>query len=345
MARTLPWSIDHEPPSKRQRAAPMRRPKPERESSAGTNEESVEERGMDSRGRQTHTTPKKNSGGRTPSTSPPRAPPTPELMREGYDGDDIYVMVEDEFYTIAQSYTAHLHHAEYKRLVKQAREAAPKALPEPTSPMSNEAKKRLQMATLQKKQKDTLHQVLGKTSVEEDEEDNVIDLWSGTSLAPLMTSNTQERTSLIGLERMSSSTRAGLGYIRARRDDNLVSDDENEPDSEVSVGTRKASSRRNASPTDNIRSRARPPSSESSALRRRSPVSRRVDRPVNNSSAHLSKPEDSADVPDHVRENESFTTKSRPTARPNGNGFLKRKIEKEQDEKKSRLEDVPMFII
>lgn len=138
-------------------------------------------------------------------------------MHEGYDRDDAYLMVEDEFQTVAQSYTGHLHHAEYKRLVKQARHAGPKALPHPTSPMSKEARNRLRVATLQTKQKDTLQRVTGDGSIGEDAEAaKVADLWSGTSLGPLMASGSQQKRSLVGLEGMSSSTKAGLGISRSQ---------------------------------------------------------------------------------------------------------------------------------
>ncbi|KIW63779.1 hypothetical protein, variant 3 [Phialophora macrospora] len=156
--------------------------------------------------------------GRTPSSSPIRGPPPVDLMHEGYDRDDAYIMVEDEFQTVAQSYTAHLHHAEYKRLIKQARQAPPKALPAPTSPMSREAKNRLRTAALDQRQKETLRRVTGnKAHGDEDEDDKVANLWSGTSLAPLMAGGSQQKRSLVGLEGISSSTKAGLGLTRSQR--------------------------------------------------------------------------------------------------------------------------------
>jgi hypothetical protein len=58
-------------------------------------------------------------GQREPSSSPPpvvQQPPAVEEMRGGYGGDDGWMMVEDEFYSTAQQFTAHVHHAEYARL-------------------------------------------------------------------------------------------------------------------------------------------------------------------------------------------------------------------------------------
>jgi hypothetical protein len=139
-------------------------------------------------------------------------------MHAGYDRDDAYIMVEDEFQTVAQSYTAHLHHAEYKRLVKQARQAPPKALPAPTSPMSKEAKNRLRTAALERRQGDTLRRITGnEIHGDEGEDDKVANLWSGTSLAPLMAVGKQQKRSLIGLEGISSSTKAGLGLTSSLR--------------------------------------------------------------------------------------------------------------------------------
>lgn len=42
-------------------------------------------------------------------------------MVDGIDGDDIYRMVEDEFYLIANKFTAHLHAAEYQKLQEEAK--------------------------------------------------------------------------------------------------------------------------------------------------------------------------------------------------------------------------------
>jgi hypothetical protein len=42
-------------------------------------------------------------------------------MKDGLAGDDIWVMVEDEFLATAKAFTAHLHHAEYQRLKGLAR--------------------------------------------------------------------------------------------------------------------------------------------------------------------------------------------------------------------------------
>ncbi|EXJ94149.1 hypothetical protein A1O1_02542 [Capronia coronata CBS 617.96] len=280
-------------------------------------------------------------------------------MREGYDGDDIYVMVEDEFQTIAQSYTAHLHHAEYKRLVKQAREAAPKALPEPTSPMSKETKNRLKSMTLQKKQKNTLQQVLGPTPTEIEEdtevaEDKVVDLWSGTSLAPLMANTVQQKTSLIGMERMSSKTKAGMGFTRRQSGGDFIEDavddkddeeDEDEDGLDITRKPRRTPPGESESMTDGFGLTSRVLSSELPTRRHDSSAQRGSEASVKKSAAASSSGlgREPAVLEDGMDELGLPMRRPRPTPRAARNGFLKRKAE-EQD-KQSRLEDVPMFII
>ena len=127
------------------------------------------------------------------------------------------MMVEDEFDTLARAFTSHLHHAEYKRLMKKAREAPRKELPDPQSPMSNETKQKLQRGALDKQQQDALGRVGARnvTDTVDAEEDKVDDPWRGTALAGLIALGSQERPSLKGLEKMPSSTRAAQGFSKA----------------------------------------------------------------------------------------------------------------------------------
>ncbi|KAL9627587.1 MAG: hypothetical protein Q9164_007560, partial [Protoblastenia rupestris] len=138
---------------------------------------------------------------------------------EGYDHDDIYIMVEDEFHSVAQTFTQHLHHAEYQRLKKKARAAAPPTF-QPTDQMRTEGKKKLEAKALHSKQKNAVQNITNgiNFSAEEDEEQDD-DPWLGTSLAGLMTdSNVQKRTALVGLEKMQSTTRAAKGFARGMGD-------------------------------------------------------------------------------------------------------------------------------
>jgi hypothetical protein len=145
-------------------------------------------------------------------------------MREGYDGDDVYMMVEDEFCSVAQSFTAHLHHAEYKRLMHKARHSQPKTLPELSPSMPREVKHRLHREKLEQKQKAALAELGAGIQNMDEIEDGVDDIkvddpWSGTSLAGLMSTGNQHKTSLIGLERIPSMSRAAKGYTKGRTDE------------------------------------------------------------------------------------------------------------------------------
>ncbi|ETN45162.1 uncharacterized protein HMPREF1541_10039 [Cyphellophora europaea CBS 101466] len=167
--------------------------------------------------RQTTITPGRKRS-RSRSTSPPPGPPTVEPMQDGFDGDDIWMIVEDELQTVAQSFTAHLHHLEYKRLVKKAKDAPTKTLPTATSPMSKDAKRRLQRDILQTKQQKALERVgAGPTATVAEEQ--LDDPWRGTSIAGLIASGSQEKRSLKGLDRLPSSTRAARGFGRPENGD------------------------------------------------------------------------------------------------------------------------------
>ncbi|KAK6078605.1 hypothetical protein SCUP515_09655 [Seiridium cupressi] len=58
---------------------------------------------------------------RSRSNSQPPEPLEETFMVDGLDKDDMYRMVEDEFYVTASRFTAHLHAAEYQRLQADAK--------------------------------------------------------------------------------------------------------------------------------------------------------------------------------------------------------------------------------
>lgn len=150
------------------------------------------------------------------------------FMREGFDKDDGYMMVEDELYEVAQMFTRHLHHAEYvrrRKQVKQQNAAAVNNLPRPTdgrTTMPRETtlkKKSEQLAREQQKALDETSRSRppvdssdeGGIAADDEEEDREDDPWVGTSLHSFMTSPRQSR-SLVGLEGLRSNTRAAAGY-------------------------------------------------------------------------------------------------------------------------------------
>ncbi|KAK2812950.1 hypothetical protein FQN50_000971 [Emmonsiellopsis sp. PD_5] len=169
---------------------------------------------------------------RTPSTSPPCEAPPEEFMREGLENDDRYIMVEDEFLATAQTFTRHLHHAEYVRRKSEAKiKNSMKALDQPTGGemgLSAETRKNMESeenATRQNAALDEMKRAAGRPPVDseveddglESEEDREDDPWVGTSLHNLMTSQ-RKHQSLVGLQGIKSTTRAALGFQKAVTD-------------------------------------------------------------------------------------------------------------------------------
>ncbi len=141
-------------------------------------------------------------------------------MHEGYDVDDVYMMVEDEFQTVAQSFTHGLHHAEYMRMKKKARQAPRPALPQTVIGMRTELKRKYEANGLHARQKRAVKSMVNGASrltPDDEEEINERDPWQGTSLAGLMSMDgSQKKTALVGLENIASSTRAAKGFSRGK---------------------------------------------------------------------------------------------------------------------------------
>ncbi|RMD42708.1 hypothetical protein DV735_g2434, partial [Chaetothyriales sp. CBS 134920] len=141
-------------------------------------------------------------------------------MRAGYDADDIWMMVEDEFETLAHSFTRHLHHAEYRRLMQKAKQDAAQRKSHQLLPDDDQhpAKRRmLERNALSALQQDSLDRILlgsnkagnNNSNNNNSRHRNAQDPWRGTSLQGLMaTGNQQQRRSLKGLDRMPSSTQS-----------------------------------------------------------------------------------------------------------------------------------------
>jgi hypothetical protein len=127
-------------------------------------------------------------------------------------------MVEDEFYTIAQSFTQHLHYAEYIRRKKEAKARGTESLNDIQRPtdgrtqLPKEAERRKEAEALSARQKAGLAH-LGQPDADKDDSDDD-DTWAGTHLHGLMTSPRKSR-SLVGAHAMKSSTRAAAGFRQA----------------------------------------------------------------------------------------------------------------------------------
>lgn len=240
MARKLPWAN----PSTTDPQAPASRPQKRVKTENATPKLEAKSKGIDSYLRSDDATPTRSPSPRKPkvksqsrdqrlgepnlsSSPPPPGPPEIDGMIEGLDGDDVYMMVEDEFYSTAQTFTAHLHHAEYKRLMKEAREKKRQqpAVPAVSIDATGEVKEKLKRRALEERQSTGVRSMMGDLlssdregdeELEREEEEKVNDPWAGTSLAPLMRDDSSSRLSLKGLERISGATRAAQGFGPSR---------------------------------------------------------------------------------------------------------------------------------
>ena len=154
-------------------------------------------------------------------------------MHEGFDRDDIYIMVEDEFYAVAKTFTQHLHHAEYMRLktlAKSRNASASNAISRPVdsiTAMRTETKKRKQADARDARNVAALEQLKhpAAQAPRQNSESDLSDLeneakdgghWKGTALQGLMSPGPRKNlNSLIGLQGVKSSTRAAAGYSKA----------------------------------------------------------------------------------------------------------------------------------
>jgi hypothetical protein len=143
------------------------------------------------------------------------------FLLDGIDRDDGWVMVEDEFYAVAQTFTQHLHYAEYLRRrkeVKAENAAALGVIERPTdgrTPVSKEAERQREREAFRQRQKAGLARLDGQNpdeQIDDHEEDD--QMWSGTHLHDLMTSPRKAR-SLAGRHVLKSSSRAAAGFLQA----------------------------------------------------------------------------------------------------------------------------------
>lgn len=156
---------------------------------------------------------------RTPSTSPPPAPPEVEYMREGYDADDIFMMVEDEFLSTAKVYTQHIHHAEYVRLKKLARSRGAGTLQaisrgvDGTTAESNGLRFRREAEDTAKKIRNGVKHAGYDSERESSESED--EYMQDPQLAGLMTVEKRLGKDLSSMTKTRSNTRAAAGYSQS----------------------------------------------------------------------------------------------------------------------------------
>lgn len=134
-------------------------------------------------------------------------------------------MVEDEFQAVAQAFTRQLHHTEYVRLGMKVRTQSSSGRVQHRHVRLRDtgAKTKIEVRELRQKQLDALESLLPHSmtttsgiSTRDEEGRGQLrrgdELWAGTALERLMLSHEPQKPSLLGLERVPSTTRAARGF-------------------------------------------------------------------------------------------------------------------------------------
>lgn len=177
-------------------------------------------------------TPKKRErkpAARTPSTSPPPAPPDVEYMQEGFEADDIFMMVEDEFLSTAKTFTQHLHHAEYVRFKKLAKSRGADVLNAIQRPVDGKTAQsnglRMQLEGNEKRQK--IREAMSDGDEGSGDEDAYM---RDPMLAGLMAGEKTVKRDLSGLTNKITNTRAAAGFSQSPRNVERFRDSEQSKD-------------------------------------------------------------------------------------------------------------------
>ena len=143
---------------------------------------------------------------RSPSTSPPPAPPSVEYMREGYGADDAWMMVEDELYSTAQLYTQHLHHAAYAEQKRRAQARGDKVMRTMNRPTDGRTQRNGMVVEREEREKSI------KKALEVEEEGGIL---TDPLLGALMNDPQRMGRALEGIGKAKSKSRAANGFLRS----------------------------------------------------------------------------------------------------------------------------------
>lgn len=214
MTRTLPWLNDKvkEKAIKKQAASSSRTPKRDRDSSP----ENLVDLDLNPIAPETPPKKEKKRAARTPSTSPPPAPPDVEYMHEGYGADDQFMMVEDEFLSVAKTFTQHLHHAEYVRFKKLARSRGADVLEEIQRPVDGKTAQSKGLR-LQLEAEERSKRVKKSLKGDEDESSGEDEFAMDPQLAGLMLRTQEKKKDLFGMLGTKANTRAAAGFEQSPR--------------------------------------------------------------------------------------------------------------------------------
>lgn len=138
-------------------------------------------------------------------------------MVDGFENDDRYRMVEDEFLDVAKEFTQHLHAAEYQRLKMAARaknESTISSISRPVSiMMPDQTRRKVESIARSKKQATAIQSLQQDRSRDSgDDSDEAQGPWLGTALQGLMEKPRAKTSSLIDISGVTSSSKAAAGY-------------------------------------------------------------------------------------------------------------------------------------
>ncbi|KAI8959200.1 hypothetical protein F5Y11DRAFT_359385 [Daldinia sp. FL1419] len=151
------------------------------------------------------------------ASSPPSPKPLPEsYMIEGLENDDLYRMVEDEFLSTAQQFTAHLHAAEYQRLKAASKSQNADTIRDISRPvvgrMTDLVKLKQERKARLEKQRAATRKARAERGLDDEPAASESDLWHTASLHGLMESPRKKATRLDNLTKVATTTRAAAGF-------------------------------------------------------------------------------------------------------------------------------------
>lgn len=138
-------------------------------------------------------------------------------MIDGFQNDDKYRMVEDEFLDIAKEYTQHLHAAEYLRLKAAARNKGAAAAGEITRPvigsMPDATKRKLESIERAKEQAEAVAKLKkDKAKMEYESDAEAPEPWLGTALHGLMEKPNRTTFTITDVVDTASTSKAARGF-------------------------------------------------------------------------------------------------------------------------------------
>ena len=212
MPRTLPWLVNGSKQNEKKRTKAPSSPPPRLQ--RDDTPEDLVDADLNPIGSVTPQRREKKRAARTPSTSPPPAPPDVEYMREGYNADDAYMMVEDEFLSTAKMFTQHMHHAEYvrfKKLAKSRGEGVLEAINRPVDGKTQQSKGLKMQMEAEERAKGI------KNAMGEEDDSDADDFLQDPQLAGLMMGGMTGSKDLTELAKAKSHTRAAAGFAQSPR--------------------------------------------------------------------------------------------------------------------------------